>query len=134
MHPCFRGLVKTVATFVRILQQVKALKCDSGYHWSAIEFSYTFYTFILVFSWLWRHGENFYFLNGNIGSKFRFLARMKKIKRCYKPAHWCWRSPCERLWTTCPTGHCIYRLPLTTHDHFVRKLFWTNIKQKKGSQ
>ena len=56
--PCLYSLVKTLAKFVRILEQ-KSFDCVSGFHWSALEFSQAF---ALVFTRLWRHGKHVLYL------------------------------------------------------------------------
>ena len=56
---CLHSLLKTSAKFVRILEQVKALYCVSGFHWSALKFSQTS---ALSFTRLWRHGKHVLFL------------------------------------------------------------------------
>ena len=61
--PCLHSLVKTSATFVIILEQVKTLDCISGSHWSAIEFSKCLPRFLSAC----KGRENmFYFLNNNL--------------------------------------------------------------------
>ena len=55
------SLVKTLAKFVRILEQSKTLNCISGIHWSALKFSQSFAS---VFTGLEGTEKMFYFLTG----------------------------------------------------------------------
>ena len=71
---CLHSLVKTLAMFARILKQLKTSNCDSGFHWSTLEFSQKF---TLVFTRLWKHRENVLLILKN----FHFSA--------YQVLRWC---------------------------------------------